>query len=201
MAGWGRHSQAQVGISQFPIDPRADGALHAHTVVVIDRLISASTTEEMGRKLRQPVLAFATAQRADDGEFSIDSGAIAEGDRAVIASTLDYLRDGILMPAEPPDNVYEQLKDEMDVLMRAATQLREALAALLVDPDRIKTSAYYTAAEDIATVRVEAENVKGLAEDITALLYSWELSRDESERDRPPEQPKPPKRKNDEQKR
>jgi hypothetical protein len=174
MTAWRTRPLASVGIRPLYGDPRAHDTERSHTVVIIDRIVRARDLEEMGRKLRQPVLAFASARHIDDGESQADTASVTEGERAVLAGTLESLRETILTPAFPPFNVYEQLKEHVDVLEQAVVALRQELERM---PEE-------RTAQDIAEVRVESDNVHAITESILTLLSSWELYQDERERPR-----------------
>ena len=142
-----------------------------HTVVVIDRFVSANTLDEMSRKLRQPVLAFTSAKRNDDGESIIDLAALEERDRETMAGTLRELREGVLLRSYVPYNVDEEVKADVATLQAAVGVLSQLI-------EKLNSKAVV---DDVATARAEADNVRELADGIAATLFSWELDKDETD--------------------
>lgn len=147
-----------------------------HTVVVIDRRISAGTLDEISRKLHQPVIAFGSATRVDDGEWIVDSAAMNEEERAAIAYTLHVLRESVRVPLDPPREAKKVIRGQIDELAVALAQLRHAVDELPDDRD--------PSADEYATARWEGDSVHQLAEEVASTLTSCEMEEDERERKR-----------------
>src|SRR5688572_12350292 len=72
-----------------------------HTVVVFDRVIRAHSPEEMGHKLRLPVIAFTWSKRIDDGGGIGAYQSIRDEERIEIAHTLESMLSDVRVPPEP----------------------------------------------------------------------------------------------------